>query len=125
MYIAHAIYPCRLQFCYQTIKYATDHCRDNRQKRLVIDIWRLFAVFRRLEGSSAKRQKVAYLAALVERGELTCEEALSVSEQSSSSTTSAGLCMVHGCSTCVNFPFRNSPIRKGVVTILTSLVGKS
>ena len=34
---------------------------------------------------SGKREKVAYLAALVQRGELTCEEALAVSGETSGS----------------------------------------
>jgi hypothetical protein len=33
---------------------------------------------------SGKREKVAYLAALVQRGDLTCEEALAVSDETSS-----------------------------------------
>ena len=34
-----------------------------------------------MAGRDAKRQKVAYIAGLVERGHMTCEEALKMSEE--------------------------------------------
>jgi hypothetical protein len=62
-------------------------------------------------------QRVACLAALVEGGELACGEALSVSERSGSSAASAGLCVVHGCSACVDFIIVcfNSKENRGIV----------
>ena len=61
---------------------------------------------------SGKREKVAYLAALVQRGELTCEEltceeALAVSDETSSSSrstvVSAGWWSLLTKNTCLNY----------------------
>ena len=59
---------------------------------------------------SGKREKVAYLAALVQRGELTCEEALAVSDETSgvssssrSTVVSAGWWSLLTKNTCLNY----------------------
>ena len=62
---------------------------------------------------SGKREKVAYLAALVQRGELTCEEALAVSDETSvvssssrsSTVVSAGWwsLLTKKLNTCLNY----------------------
>ena len=56
---------------------------------------------------SGKREKVAYLAALVQRGDLTCAEALAVSDETSSSSrstvVSAGWWSLLTKNTCLNY----------------------
>ena len=56
---------------------------------------------------SGKREKVAYLAALVQRGELTCEEVSDetsgVSSSSRSTVVSAGWWSLLTKNTCLNY----------------------